>query len=78
MFSNDGGMFFGGVFMWIFWLVLLVLVVLVIRAFVGGSSICSGTSQSTGESPLEILKKRYARGEIDEEEFERRRRELEQ
>lgn len=29
------------------------------------------------DNPLEILKARYARGEIDEEEYERRRRELE-
>ncbi len=28
------------------------------------------------ESPLEILKKRYARGEINKEEFEERKREL--
>ena len=35
----------------------------------------SGTSSS--ESPLEILKKRYALGEINEEEYERRRKELE-
>jgi putative membrane protein len=78
MFSNDGGMFFGGVFMWIFWLILLVLVVFAIRAVAGSAGAGSGTSQSTDESPLEILKKRYARGEIDEEEFKRRRRELEQ
>ena len=78
MFSNDGGMIFGGIFMWIFWLILLILVLLVIRAAVGSISTSSGTSQSTGDSPLEILKKRYARGEIDEQEFKRRRRELEQ
>ena len=29
------------------------------------------------ETPMEILKKRYARGEIEEEEFERRQKELE-
>ena len=29
------------------------------------------------DTPLEILKARYARGEIDDEEFQRRRRELE-
>jgi putative membrane protein len=78
MFSHDGGMISGSVFMWVFWLILLVLVLLVIRAVVGSISTGSGTSQSTGESPLEILKKRYALGEIDEEEFKRRRRELEQ
>jgi putative membrane protein len=79
VFSHDGGMICGGVFMWIFWLILLVLVLLVIRAAVGSISTGSGgTSQSTGESPLEILKKRCARGEVDEEEFKRRRRELEQ
>lgn len=34
-------------------------------------------SGRTGESPLEILEKRFARGEIDREEFEERRKMLE-
>lgn len=29
-----------------------------------------------GDTPLEILKKRYARGEIDREEYESRKRDL--
>jgi putative membrane protein len=32
--------------------------------------------QASGESPLDILKGRYASGEINQEEFDRMRREL--
>ena len=74
MMGNNGGMFFGGGFMWIFWLILIVLLVMVVRATLPGG----GPDNKTGlESPMDILKKRFARGEIDEEEFERRRKELE-
>lgn len=74
MFDHDGGMVFGGVFVWLFWLVLIVLIVVVVRAVAGGT----GSNRSgIEETPLEILRKRYARGEIDEEEFNRKRRELE-
>ena len=31
---------------------------------------------AAGEDPLEVLRHRYARGEIDEEEYERRRKTL--
>jgi len=71
---NDGGsMFFGGGFMWLIWIALIIMFIYAIKISFNNSSDNSG---STDESPLEILKKRYARGEIDEQEFERRRKEL--
>ena len=60
--------------MWLFWIVLIVIVVFLLRGVAGG---LSSSSPSHKDTPLEILKARYARGEIDDEEFQRRRRELE-
>lgn len=57
----------------LFWLILLVVVVVLGVRWIGAS----GGAKSTPPSALEILKERYARGEIDDEEFQRRRRELE-
>lgn len=68
--SGEGGMFFAGGFMWIFWLLIFIALVYVIKAAIGNSD-------EKYESPLEILKKRFAKGEIDEEEYLRRRKELE-
>jgi putative membrane protein len=75
MHGTDGGWGFGmGWGMWIFWIVLIIIVVALVRLIGPGS----GSAPSTPDrSPMEILKARYARGEIDEEEFNRRRRQLE-
>jgi len=73
--GNDGGMFFGGGFMWIFWVLIIVVIVVVLKTVTGNDS--QGTA-TKGDSPLEILQKRYARGEIEEEEFNRRRKKLEE
>ena len=70
----DGIGFFGGGFMWIFWIILVVLVVWAIKGVAGSGS---GSGLQNPESPLDILKKRYARGEIDETEFNQRRKDLE-
>ena len=62
----------GGGFMMIFWIVLLaVLIYWIIRA-----AQRTGNPPSQSESALDILKKRYARGEISEEEFEEHKKEL--
>ena len=51
------------------WVVVIVGVAALIKWLVSSSS-------ASGETPLEIVKARYARGEIGAEEYERMRREL--
>ena len=66
----DGhGMGLGGGFMWLFWILLIVVIVWVVKA----ATSADGKRDSSHRSPLEILQERFARGEIDEEEYERKR-----
>jgi len=66
-----GGMgAFGFLAMGVFWLILLGLIVwLVVRLVPGGG----GTTRPVGESPLEILDRRLARGELDLETWQAQR-----
>ncbi len=73
MMFGESGMFFGG-YMWLFWLLVIAAIVVVIMSALNSQS---GNSSKIEDSPLEILKRRYARGDIDEEEFMRRRKQLE-
>lgn len=65
-------MIFGFGMMVLFWGGLILLVVLAVRAFRGSSSREAPPPEK--KAPLDILKERFARGEIDKEEFEERKR----
>lgn len=80
MMGWDGGwsaMIFGPFFMILFLAVLIAATVLLVR-WVGGPWPGSMTAHHPlpGRTPLDILKERFARGEIDKDEFEERRRVL--
>lgn len=66
-------MIFGPLFMILVLVVVIVAAVLVVRA-IGGPA--SWGPALPGRKPLDILKERYARGEIDKDQFEERRRVL--
>lgn len=68
---------FGGIFMmilmFVFWAAVIVGVILFIRWMFTGKPI----PLDRGDAALDILKKRFARGEIDREEFEEKKKLLE-
>lgn len=69
MHDGYGGWMFGGMwtFSLLFWVFVIVGVLLLVKWL---------QKQNTNETALEILKKRYARGEIDKETFERMKKEI--
>ena len=68
-----GGMIFGGILMILFWVALIALVVWVVRLIIRqGQPPREGPTQS----PLDIARIRYARGEITREQFEQLKRDL--
>ncbi|MDK9704719.1 MAG: SHOCT domain-containing protein [Sulfuritalea sp.] len=67
-----GGMGFGMIGMSLFWILLIVAIVALVKGGWGGAAL----SGRRPEEPLDILKQRYARGEIEREEFEQKRRDL--
>jgi putative membrane protein len=54
----------------LFWVLIIVAVVLGIRWLIGQGK------ESRSDSALEILRQRYARGEINKEEFESRKKDV--
>jgi putative membrane protein len=65
----------GILFMLIFWILVVVLIILLIRRLISPSTTQKASSPME-DSALEILKKRYARGEINKEEFEAKKKDL--
>ena len=70
------GWFFGPIMMIVFIAVIVFIVVLLVR-WLGAPGYGPTHHAPPSKTPLDILKERFARGEIDKDEFEERRRLLE-
>jgi putative membrane protein len=68
----DGWGGFGIAFMILFWVLVVALVITLIWFLVQKGS----SDDTSGESALDILKKRFARGEIDEKEYQRIKKQI--
>jgi putative membrane protein len=66
-------MMFGGGFMWLVWLLLIAGVTWLVATLVAWRG---RASNSTGTSATDIVKERYARGEIDRTEYEQKLQDL--
>jgi putative membrane protein len=67
------GFGYGGMFMWIIFLIAIGVVIY----FIVQTRKTKGQTPTQNESHLDILKKRYAKGEIAKEEYERMKKDLE-
>ncbi len=66
--------FGGGFMMLFFWVAVILLILWLVRAARGEDN--SGHHAHQGKSSLDILKERYAKGEIDKKEFEEKKKDL--
>lgn len=66
---------FGMIFMGLFWIVIIGLSIWLLSKIFPQNH---GAQSTGGETPLDILKRRYARGELSKEEYETIRHDLEQ
>ena len=86
-FANDGvhmggwghmmNFWWGGAFMWIVFLIVIVVVVYFVLQSTRPRSYDSSLRETPRETSIDILKRRYARGEISKEEFEQMKKDLE-
>lgn len=69
----------GWILMVLFWVLLIVAIAVLIKWLIApsGSRSSSDAPSSSRRTALDILRERYARGEMDHEEFEERKRRLE-
>lgn len=68
------GMGFGMISVVLFWVLVILGIVILVKWIAAGTS---GAGQLPAKTALDILKERYARGEIGREEFEQKKRDIE-
>jgi putative membrane protein len=76
---GSGFGFFGGFFMLIFWVLIIWLIVSLVRGgghFGKGCCGMGSEGEKKGDSAMDILRQRYAKGEITKEEFEKMKQDL--
>ncbi|SHH99953.1 SHOCT domain-containing protein [Desulfofustis glycolicus] len=74
---GDWGMgWFGMIFMLLFWVLVIAGIVFLVRWLVQGRGGRDRFDAGTGSQAMEILKQRYARGEISKDEFESMKKEI--
>ena len=71
-FGDSGFFWMGPIFMVIFWGLIIWAIVAIVRSITGKNI----SRPNEDDSSLRILKERYARGEIDQKEFEEKSRQL--
>ncbi len=81
--GDEGGEMMGGGHMMDFsqggmtmWLIVIILIGIIVY-FILQKGRVKGNDGSSPETPLEIIKKRYAKGEISKDEFEKLKKDLE-
>lgn len=71
-----GHMIFGSLMMIVFWGGIIALIVLLVRRLGGAGGSGDSSGSAPRRTPLDILQERFAKGEIDRQEYEERRRVL--
>ena len=68
---------FGWIFMVLFWGLIIWGIVALVRGTSGHDPMCGHNHSGSNEkTPLDILKERYAKGEINKEEFDTKKKDL--
>lgn len=76
MMSDWGMGWFGMIFMIVFWALIIGGVILLIKWLIQGSAGGGRFASKPGSKAMDILKERYARGEISRNEFESMKKDL--
>jgi putative membrane protein len=76
MMGGYGMGWFGGIFMIIFWILIIIGLVFLIKWLIQNTRAESGRTFSHSSRAIDILKERYAKGEINKQEFEEKKKDL--